>query len=152
MEVKFREAVFGDIPNLIELCNECFGENTNLDRAQQLFLKTIGDDTQIYLVGECNGEIVAHSKITIVYTMYEKTDVFSLLSHVCVKESYRSLGIATKLLEECERISKIKECTEIRLWSSNFRKVAHTCYKKCGYIEADAHCFYKKINCVEVFL
>lgn len=145
MEVKFREASFGDVSNLIKLCNECFEENTDLVRAQKLFLKTQDDDSQIYLVGVCNGEIVAHAKITIVYTIYEKTDVFALLSHVCVKESFRGCGIATKLLEKCESISKTKGCTEIRLWSTNFRQAAHACYRKCGYIAADAHCFYKKI-------
>lgn len=80
MEVKFRKATFEDIPMLVDLCNKCFDENTDIDRARQLFLKTQDEDTQIYLVGEFNGEIVAH-----------------------------------------------------------------VCYKKSGYIAADAQCFYKKI-------
>lgn len=145
MEVLFRRAVLEDVEEIINLCNECFNENTSLDYAKRVFEETKNDKNQIYLVGIVDGKIVAHSKITIIPTMYEKMNTYSILNHVCVKPEYRRHNLATKMLVECEKICKEMGCVAIELWSGNFRQAAHECYKRYGFIVEDAKFFSKKI-------
>ena len=145
MEILFRRAVLEDVEEIINLCNECFNENTSLDYAKRVFEETKTDKNQIYLVGIVDGKIVAHSKITIIPTMYEKMNTYSILNHVCVKPEYRRHNLATKMLVECENICKEMGCVAMELWSGNFRQPAHECYKRYGFIVEDAKFFSKKI-------
>lgn len=145
MEVLFRKAVFEDVEAIIELCNECFNETTSIDYAKKVFKETENDSNQIYLVGLVDGKIVAHAKITIIPTIYEKMNYYSILNHVCVKPEYRRHNLATKMLIECEKISKEKNCVTMELWSGNFRLAAHECYKRYGFVVEDAAFFSKKI-------
>lgn len=146
MEVKFREATSNDIEEIIALCNECFEEETSIDYAKKVYEETQNDSNQIYLVGLAGDKIIAHTKITIIPTIYEKMNTYSILNHVCVKPEYRRHNIATRMLEECERISKERNCVAMELWSNNFRVPAHECYKNFGFIVNDAKFFSKEIN------
>ncbi|MCM1370301.1 MAG: GNAT family N-acetyltransferase [Clostridium sp.] len=145
MEVTFRKAKLEDLKEIIELCNECFEENTSIEYAEKVFIETMNDKNQIYLVGIINNKIIAHSKITIIPTIYEKMNTYSILNHVCVKPEYRRYHIATYMLDACEKISKEMGCVCIELWSNNFRQPAHECYKKYGFIVNDAKFFSKEI-------
>ena len=106
---------------------------------------TKNDKNQIYLVGTINGQIIAHTKITVIPTIYEKMNTYAILNHVCVKPEYRRHNIATKMLKECERISKENNCVAMELWSNNFRQPAHECYKNFGFVVNDAKFFSKAI-------
>lgn len=145
MEVNFRKATADDVEAIIKLCNECFDENTSLDYARKVFAETENDENQIYLVGLVNDEIIAHTKITIIPTIYEKMNTYSILNHVCVKPEYRRHNIGTKMLVECEKISKENNCVCMELWSNNFRQPAHECYKHYGFVVNDAKFFSKEI-------
>lgn len=145
MEVNFRIATLDDVENIIKLCNECFFEETSLDYAYNVFKKTMDDPNQIYIVGEVDNQIIAHSKITIIPTIYEVMNTYSILNHVCVKPEYRRHNIATKMLEEIEKICTDKGCKKMELWSNNVRTAAHACYKKYGFTIDDAGFFSKEI-------
>lgn len=145
MDVNFRIANENDVEGIIELCNECFDENTSIDYAKKIFNETKNDKNQIYLVGEVDDKIIAHAKITIIPTIYEKMNIYSILNHVCVKSEYRRHNIASLMLEECEKISKEHNCKAVELWSMNFRQPAHACYKKYGFIVDDSKFFSKSI-------
>ena len=144
MEVKFRRATFDDVESIIALCNECFEEKTSLEYAKEMFKKTESDQNQIYIVGENDGKIIAHAKITIIPTIYENMNTYSILNHICVKPEYRRNNIGTKMLIECEKISKENNCVCMELWSKNFRQPAHECYKNYGFVVEDAKFFSKK--------
>ncbi len=146
MEVNFRIAEFEDIPEIIQLCNDCFMENTSLDYAKKSFQEQANDKNQIYLVGERNNEIVAHTKITIIPTIYEDMNTYAILNHVCVKPEFRHLHIGTKMLEECFKIAKKHNCKCVELWSKNFRIAAHGLYKSYGFKVVDAKFFSKDID------
>lgn len=146
MEIKFRKANFLDVPFIVRLCNECFDENTSLEYAERVFKETEGDKNQIYLVGEVDGQIVAHTKITLIPTMFEGMDTYAILNHVCVKPEYRRMQFGTKMLIECERICREHNCVQMKLWSKNFRMPAHACYKHYGFTTIDATFFEKKVN------
>lgn len=146
MEVKFRYATENDVEDIIKLCNECFDETTSIDYAKKIFNETKEDKNQIYLVGLIDDKIIAHAKLTIIPTIYEKMNTYSILNHVCVKPEYRRYHIATKMLIECERISKEHNCVAMELWSMNFRQPAHACYKNFGLVVNDAKFFSKELN------
>ena len=122
MKVEFRIATIDDLEGIIKLCNECFEENTSLEYAKNIFEKTKNDDNQIYIVGLLDNKIIAHAKITIIPTIYENMNTYAILNHVCVKPEYRRHDIATRMLVECEKISKQNGCVCMELWSNNFRK------------------------------
>lgn len=145
MEVKFRRATREDVEAIIKLCDECFNEKTNIEYAKRIFAETENDENQIYLVGIVDNAIIAHAKITVIPTIYEKMNTYAILNHVCVKPEYRRHNVATKMLKECERISKEKNCVAMELWSMNFRHAAHECYKQYGFLVNDAKFFSKEI-------
>lgn len=146
MEVKFRKATIEDIEKIVELCNECFQENTSIEYAKRVFLENEHDQNQVYLIGILDGEVIAHTKITVIPTIYEKMNTYAILNHVCVKPSYRRHNIATEMLVECEKVAKAKRCVALELWSNNTRVPAHECYKNFGFIVNDAKFFSKELS------
>lgn len=145
MEIKFRLAEEKDLKNIIDLCNECFYENTSMEYAEKIFNETKNNPNDLYLIGECDGKIVAHSKITIIKTIYEKMNIYAILNHVCVKPEYRRHRLATKMLDEIERLCKERGVKTMELWSNNVRVPAHACYKKYGFHLDEAGFFSKQI-------
>lgn len=145
MEILFRKATLDDVEEIVTLCNECFNESTSIDYATSVFKETMNDKNQVYLIGIADNKIVAHTKITVIPTIYEKMNTYSILNHVCVKPEYRRHNIATKMLIECEKISKENNCVAMELWSNNFRQPAHECYKNYGFVVNDAKFFSKEI-------
>jgi len=146
MEVEFKIASIEDVEGIVNLCNECFNEQTSLEYARNMFLKTKDDENQIYIIGLVDGKIVAHTKITIIPTIYEKMNTYAILNHVCVNPAYRRHNLASKMLVECEKIAKERGCVVTELWSMNFREAAHACYKHFGFQVEDAKFFSKKID------
>lgn len=141
MELKFKIATINDVKGIIELCNDCFGDNTNLNDAIEIFEKTINDPNIIHIIGEIDGKIVAHTRIQIIQTMFKGMDTYAILNHVCVNGKYRRHNIATKMLNVITKVCKERNCKTIKLWSMNFREAAHACYKKYGFVVNDAKFF-----------
>ena len=146
MEVKFEKASLDDVEEIIKLCNECFGESTPIDYAKEVFIKNQNDENQIYLIGKYNDEIIAHTKINIIPTIYQPMQTSAIINHVCVKQSYRRHNIATKMLDEIFKICKENNCVKVELWSNNFREAAHACYKHYGFQVDDAKFFSKVVE------
>lgn len=144
-EVIFRRANLEDVEGIIDLCNESFGENTNYEYAKGVFKNTMTDENQIYLIGIMDNKIVAHTKITIIPTMFSGMDTYAIINHVCVKPEYRRHNIATKMLDEVAKICKEHNAVAIKLWSMNFREAAHACYKHYGFRVDDAAFFTKDL-------
>lgn len=145
LNLSFRKATLEDIEDIIALCNECFNEQTSLDYAKEVFTKTMNDENQIYLNGYVDGKLIAHLKLTIIPTIYEKMNTYAILNHVCVKPEYRRHNIATKMLDESTKICKEMGCKAMELWSMNFREAAHACYINYGFLVNDAKFFSKDI-------
>ena len=143
--INFRQATLDDVESIVDLCNECFEEETSLEYAKRLFKETMNDKNHIYLIGIVDDKVIAHSKITIIPTMYEKMNTYAILNHVCVKPDFRRHNIATKMLDEITKICQENGCTAMELWSNNYREAAHACYKNYGFIVNDAKFFSKEI-------
>lgn len=140
MEVKFMIADVSKIRGIVDLCNECFDEETNYDEAIQLF-NEYKDRNQIYIIGEYEGKIIAHTRIAVVPTIFKDMNTFAILNHVCVKPEFRKHHIATKMLEVVREVCKNHGCTAMKLWSRNYRIPAHTCYKSFGFVADDSTFF-----------
>ena len=145
MDVVFRRMKKKDLPEVIALCNEIFFEETSLDYAKKIYKKYKNDPNQIYIVGLVDGKIVAHCKITIIQTIYEKMNTYAILNHVGVKEEYRRHHIATKMLDVAFKIADDFHCVKVELWSNNVRTAAHACYYKYGFNLDDAVFFSKEL-------
>lgn len=145
MKLRFRKAQEEDVLGIINLCNECFNEETKYEVALERFKETENDNNQIYLIGLVDDEIVAFTKITIVPTIFDSMRRYAILNHVCVKGSLREHKIGTHMLDVVEDICKKRDCESLKLWSRNFRVAAHACYKKFGFVLDDAGFFYKDI-------
>lgn len=146
MDVKFHLATDDDLKGIIDLCNECFLENTSMEYATKMFEESKNDPNSLYLVGVVEGKIIAHTKITIIKTIYEKMNVYAILNHVCVKPDYRRHKIATKMLDYITDLCIERGVKTIELWSNNVRVPAHACYKNYGFTLDDAGFFSKKIG------
>lgn len=145
MNVEFKIATLDDLEGIIELCNECFNENTSLEYANKIWRENEHDPNQIYLVGIIDNKIVAHTKINIIPTIYEDMNTYAILNHVCVKPSLRREHIGTFMLDECFKIAKEHNCKCVELWSKNFREAAHGLYHNYGFEVMDAKFFSKEI-------
>lgn len=145
MEVTFRPAVYTDIEDIIALTNECFNENTSLEYARQIWQETEQDKNTIYLNGYLGEQLVAHTRIAIIPTIYEDMNTFAILNHVCVKPDLRRHHLGTKLLDEVFRVCKERNVKVIELWSKNFRTAAHALYRKYGFEVVDAKFFSKNV-------
>lgn len=146
MNLQFRIANENDIKGIIELCNECFNENTSLEYAKKIYLDNKDDVNQIYVIGILNDKIIAHSKINIIPTIYEDMNTYAILNHVCVKPELRREHIGTKLLDYCFKIAKDHNCKCVELWSKNFRKAAHGLYHSYNFDVMDAKFFIKNVD------
>lgn len=144
--VEFRLATENDLEEIINLCNECFFEETSMEYARKIFEESKNDPNSLYVVGIMDGKIVAHTKITIIKTIYEKMNIYAILNHVCVKPEYRRHQIATRMLDEVTKLCLERDVKTIELWSNNVRVPAHACYKNYGFTLDDAGFFSKKIS------
>lgn len=145
MIISFKVAKETDVKQIIDLCNECFSENTSYDYALRVYNETKNDPNNIYIIGTIDDKIIAHAKITIIKTMYEDMNTYAILNHVCVKKEYRRLHIATKMLDVITKICTDRGVKTLELWSKNIRTAAHSCYKNYGFQLDDAGFFSKKI-------
>ena len=148
MAIIFRNAVETDVPEIIDLCNESFNENTSVEYAMQAFEQSKNNPCDIYIVGvnEENGEIVSHVKVTIVTTMFEGMGNFGLCNHVCVKPTYRGQKICASMIDYVRMVCAARYCGSIRLWSSNFREAAHRSYINNGFEPQDVTVFFSDLE------
>ncbi len=146
MEVIFKSMDLNDLEKTIDLCNLCFDETTDYEYAKQVFLENQNDANSIYINGVINGEVIAHAKLTLIRTIYKPMRTFGILNHVCVHPSYRRHHIATYLLNVLFDTAKRRGCSDIELWSKNFRTAAHSCYHDYGFEVMDAKFFTKEVQ------
>jgi len=145
IKADFKIATKADVPKIIALCDECFEGKTPLEFALQSFERTEHDPNNVYLNGWVGGKLVAHTKITIIQTMYQPMCSYSIINHFCVAPKFRRHNIATQMMDVCIKISKQSGCRKVSLWSRNWRTDAHGFYGNYGFENIDAGFFEKKI-------
>lgn len=145
MSVEYRTMTRDDLAAVVALCNECFNENTPMEYAERMWAESEGDPHQVYVVGILDGQVVAHTLINIIPTIYEEMNTYAILNHVCVKPDCRRSGIGTGLLDYCFAVARDHKCKKVELWSKNFRVAAHGLYRKYGFTVMDAAFFEREV-------
>ena len=146
MQAIFRPVTIDDIPALVGLTNECFSENTSIEKAEQLFRAQVDDQDSIYLAGFLENQLVAFARIAIVRTPFDGMGTYAILNHVCVKPEFRRHHLGTALLSTAEDLCRDSGCSSIKLWSKNFRVPAHALYQKFGFHIINAKFFEKELT------
>ena len=67
------------------------------------------------------------------------------IDYVSVLESYRGIGVGTKLLEYAEEIARREKTMYMHLTSGYQRKEAHALYEKCGFRKRESDQFRKEL-------
>lgn len=131
-----------DLTNLQQIGQEVFNNKTDYDKVS-LFYKESKENKNIHVLGYYIEDNLVGTVILNILTLPSKkiATVWSL----AIKEEYRRLGIATKLMNKAEEISKKEGIESIWLFSASNRKGAHELYRRLGYDENTNKAFIKNI-------
>ena len=110
-------------------------ELSNIRRKQRNIEQDIKSKLNTYLHSSSYSKYVQENVVTIRNNRYV----------IPIKEEYRRLGIATKLMNKAEEIAKQEDITKIWLFSGFHRKNAHELYRKLGYDENRDKAFVKQL-------
>lgn len=133
-----------DLEQLQELMKQVFNSKTSNEKAQR-FYKISKNDSDIHVLGYyIENNLVGTVTLNILTTPSGKE---ATIWNLAVFEKYRRLGIASKLMNKAEEISKLdKDISRIWLFSGIQRENAHKLYKNLGYDENVDKAFVKRIN------
>ncbi len=100
---------------------------------QKQFLRNVILDGRLILAVNPLEEIIGIATISIDQNMLDNSSSIWNISDVWVHHSYRRHGIATKLVEKCEKIAESRGATEIRLHVYATNQAAAMMYGRLGY-------------------
>ena len=131
-----------DLTQFQEILKSVFNNNISYEKMQNLY-KMSKDNKDIHVLGYyINDNLVGTVTLNILTLPSGKE---ATIWDLAIKEEYRRLGIATKLMTRAEGIAKKEDITRIWLFSGFHRKCAHELYRKLGYDENRDKAFVKQI-------
>ena len=136
MNIEFRKANDNDLNDINNLLEKNFGDNHSLE-------KIIDDEYKYSFVASIHNKVVGYVNITKLYNEVKK-EYWIKLNYICVDEEYRHQGIATKLLEELEKVENSVKYFELTCRKERIN--AHKLYNKLGFEIYDTDLLRKNIN------
>lgn len=133
-----------DLVELQQILKEIFNNNISYDKMQDLYKKS-KENKDTHILGYYIKDKLVGTLMLAILSLPagKKATIWDL----AVKEEYRRLGIATKLMNKAEEIVKsYDDITKIWLFSGSYRKCAHELYRKLGYNEDEYKAFVKQIK------
>ena len=127
-----RQSIDSDFNDINKILEECFDNAKKVDNYK--------DDDHIELVCFYDNKVVGYLVITKVLDILDKK-IFLLVDKVCVLEQYRRLKIASRLMDEVEKIALSLNAKYIQLTSNNKRVGAIQLYKNKKYEIVDTNLF-----------
>lgn len=132
-----------DIIELQQILKNVFDKNTSYEEIMNLY-RVSKENKDIYILGYYIKDNLVGTVTLNVLTLLSGKE--ATIWDLAIKEEYRRLGIATKLMKKAEEIAKsYEDITRIWLFSGFHRKGAHELYKKLGYDENRDKAFVKQI-------
>lgn len=132
-----------DLVQLQKIQEDVFNSTTNYDKVKS-FYKESKNNKDIYILGYyIKDNLVGTVTLNILTLPSEKE---ATIWDLAIKEEYRRLGIATKLMNKAEEIAKKEGIRRIWLFSGFHRKGAHELYRRLGYDENRDKAFVKNIE------
>jgi ribosomal protein S18 acetylase RimI-like enzyme len=128
-------ASFEDLEAMVELERQCFTSEA-FSRQQLSYL--LGDYNSISLVAKVNGgKIVGFVILQLENDATESSVVFGHVVTLNVDVVFRRMGVAQKLLSECEAVLKLQGVFECRLEVRQANYAALELYRQMGYVETE---------------
>jgi len=125
--LEIRRATFEDISSLLVL------KNRRPEQCEQRLRAAESGDAE-YLVAVMDGQIVGQAFLKFYGKMSEPT--YPDIEDLYVHKDFRRQGVATKLLERCERLAQDKGFAAIGLAASvKLDDLGRQLYRELGYVE-----------------
>ncbi len=137
----------GDIEKTISIVKKLF-INSDIGELKKEFMQYLEKNDTVIYVCYLENEIIAFAQCQLRYDYVEGTNSSPVgyLEGIYVDSMYRKQGIATKLLEKCEKWSHEKGCTEFASDCELNNRVSFNFHLHAGFEEANRIiCFRKKI-------
>lgn len=133
-----------DLIQLQQILKDGFNNDISYEKMKD-FYKISKQKGDIYTLGYyIDDNLVGTISINIITLLSGRE---ATIWDLVVKEEYRKLGIATKLMNKAEEIAKkYKDISNIWLFSGYHRENAHKLYEKLGYDGNVDRGFRKRIN------
>lgn len=131
-----------DLKQLQQIFKNTFNNPISYEKMNDLYKKTKENKDILILGYYIKNNLVGTVTLNILTLPSGKE---ATIWDLAVKEEYRKLGIATKLMKQAEEIARTKEIKKIWLFSGFHRKEAHGIYQKLGYDENRDKAFVKEI-------
>lgn len=145
MEIKIREVVANDYPEVVFLWSDVLGiRNVNDENFRVTMEKMNKDGNYKTFVALFENNVVGF--VTIIQALSVGVPIGYLhIQALAVKKEFQHGGIGTKLLRHTENYAKEIGISSIILCSGFKRTDAHAFYEHNGY-DKDSYCFDKIIN------
>ncbi len=132
-----------DLNQLQQILKNVFNNNISYEKMQHLYKKCERNE-DVHILGYYIKDNLIGTVTLNILTLPSGKE--ATIWNLAVREEYRRLGIATKLLNKTEEISKKEGIRRIWLFSGFHRKGAHELYRKLGYDENRDKAFVKNIE------
>jgi len=140
--MNIREMVREDIPQLAQLYQQFWGEESCVDTMEEKFIQFQEAGSHILLSAIENTRLIGSVMGVICEELYGDCKSFLVLENMIVDQEYRNRGIGTALISEIERRAADK-CSQIILVTESSRIDACNFYESVGF-KAEAHKGFKK--------
>ncbi len=129
MDIKIEDASLKYLDKMVEIEKQCFTSEA-FSRQQISYLLT--DYNTISLVAKSNNELAGF----IILQLEEQSEVdFGHIITLNVSADFRRMGVAQKMLQECEVLLRSRGISECRLEVRQDNHAAIKLYKQLGYVE-----------------
>ncbi|MBS5852830.1 MAG: GNAT family N-acetyltransferase [Staphylococcus sp.] len=144
---KIKRIQIDDIEKIVFLVKKLF-TNTPIDKLRNELIQDLVKKDIAIFVCYLKNEIIAFAQCQLRYDYVEGTNSSPVgyLEGIYVEPMYRKQGIAKKLLEECEKWSLKKGCTEFASDCELNNSISFNFHLSVGFEEANRIiCFRKKL-------
>lgn len=126
-------ATIDDLESLAQLYEELIGEETDLCKMKENFKLMESNPNYMILTAKEDNLVVGSVMGIICLDLVRKCKPFMVIENVIVKSTCRGRGIGKMLMEEIEKIGRMRKCYYTMLVSGGHRKEAHQFYRTIGY-------------------
>ena len=134
-----------ELKEAYELCTRTFGEFVSFENVCETYKRCRDDKNYHFIVGRCDGKIVAYATMALVYNLFDGTYPVAYLWYVCVHEDYRRQGVARALFREIDRIADENSVEIISLSCRRDNTPAVKLYRSLGFTDEEDITFVKNI-------
>lgn len=122
-----------DLEQIADIYDKSFETVTDIQKMAVNF-RHIRRNPNYYALVEKEGSVVkGFAMLVVLEDIFENCNPYATLWSVCVAPEYRRHGVATKLLEQVDKVANERNCEFITLITGNSRTDAHALYRKNGY-------------------